>query len=217
MLEFSKGRPPRCLTKYQTTRSANWETVTGADKQELRTAACGEQGFLCVYCERRIRAEEESAFIEHWIPRSTGEGIFTWSNLLAVCRGEVGGTRHCDRSRPANTRLCLQPVRGLGPSPERYLRYRADGEIVAAKAAPAEVERDVAIYLNLNAPHLKRARAAVYDALREALDAEGFSTGAIRRELKRHTIKPGSRLPEQTGIARYQLERWLRKKEMTDS
>lgn len=215
MLEFSKGQPLKCLTKYQTTPGANWDTVQGTDKQELRAAACREQGFLCVYCERRIRAEEKSSFIEHWIPRSTGEGIFTWSNLLAVCPGEVGGTRHCDRSRPANTQLYLQPVSQLGPSPRRYLRYHAGGEIEATKTAPVEVERDIAKYLNLNAPHLKRARSAVYDALREALEAEGFSTGAIRRELRRNTMKPGSKLPEQTEMARYQLERWLRKKEKT--
>jgi uncharacterized protein (TIGR02646 family) len=178
----------------------------------MRLATCRDQGELCVYCERRIRPIEGSTYIEHWQARSTGEGVFRWTNLLGVCSGGSGDVQHCDRARPANTELFLHPVEGLGPSPRRYLKYLAGGELAPTDSAPAEVKRDIK-YLHLNAEPLKRARSVVFDSLRSVLDAEGFSSPALRRELRRHTMEPGKKLPEQSGLARYQLERWLRKKE----
>ena len=216
MLEHAKGKEPPCLTTYRATPGAGWGSVRGADKQQVREAVCRDQGCLCVYCQRRIRPQEGSTFIEHWNPQSTGEEVLAWRNLLGVCSGSTGGEHHCDKARPPGSLLFLQPVEGLGPSPRKFLKYLAGGRLEAHAEAPAEVRRDIDVHLNLNAFNLQRARREVYDLLRQVLGKD-FSVRALREELRRHTASPGGELPEQAGMVRYQLERWLKKKQAARS
>lgn len=209
MLEYPKGKEPRQLVEWQTTPGATWASLDGSCRQEIREKLCRDQGCLCAYCERRIRPEEGGAFIEHWLPRSLGEDELKWSNMVGVCSGRSPETLHCDKSRPPETLLYLHPVQGRGPSPRRYLRYLASGRVEARDGSPEDVGRDIDDYLNLNAPHLQRARKVVYDALRARLTTDSFSPAALKREKQRHTLKPGGKLPEQAELVLYQIDRWL--------
>ena len=103
MLRIRKGSEPACLAELRRTPGATWEAVHGDQKAELRRAALLEQGFLCAYCMRRIGRTDPKghpdADIEHWSPRAAGGHLFSWPNLLAVCKGNFGGKAHCDKSK----------------------------------------------------------------------------------------------------------------------
>lgn len=215
MLEHSKGKEPRCLKTWQATPGADWSSLHGDDKQTIREAVCRDQGGLCAYCERRIQAKEGSTFIEHWHPRSTGERALLWRNLLGVCSGKTGDVCHCDKTRLANSLLFLNPVAGEGPSPRSHLRYPASGRIEPREGAPPEVRRDIDEHLNLNAAPLVRARKVILGELIVLLERQQFSRSALKRELERHTLQAGAKLPEQAEAVRYQVERWLRKKQVS--
>lgn len=215
MLEHSKGKEPRCLKTWQATPGADWSSLHGDDKQTIREAVCRDQGGLCAYCERRIKAIDGSTFIEHWHPRSTGERALLWRNLLGVCSGKTGDVCHCDKARQPNSLLFLNPVAGEGPNPRSHLRYLSSGRIEPREGAPAEVRRDIDEHLNLNAPPLIRHRKVILEELVVRLERAQFSPSALKRELELHTLRAGAKLPEQAEAVRYQIERWLRKKQVS--
>ena len=64
MRRIDKGEPPREIIPYRN------DTRTAFDdfpyKEALRAALVTEQGALCCYCLRRIRASPGHMKIEHW-------------------------------------------------------------------------------------------------------------------------------------------------------
>src|SRR5688500_15632769 len=133
MLRFTKGREPVALAGWRSTPNATWDSGDGSTKDACRRSLSREQGGLCAYCQRRIRADEmaegvPTMHVEHWEPRSTGEMQLTWSNLLGVCNGVSGTARHCDAAR-GDRPLFLHPVEGKGPDPRSFVQYHGDGRI----------------------------------------------------------------------------------------
>ena len=56
------------------------------EKRRLRQVMYGEQGSLCVYCERRIAEGDATPRIDHWRPLSTDPGLaIHWENLYLSC------------------------------------------------------------------------------------------------------------------------------------
>ena len=216
MLRYRKGKTPSCLADLQSTPGAKWSSLGAAERSQIRSALTRDQGGLCAYCQRRLPAEGDAAAahgfrIEHWEARSEELGDFHWRHLLGVCSGDTSAPErmlHCDQKR-GNTPLFLHPVEGEGPSPRQHLRYLGDGTV---RSDDAQAEKDVDKTLNLNAGFLKRARREVVEALRLRLDKKGFSKHAITKELEACALRSGIAAPEQAEVARYYLERWLRKK-----
>jgi uncharacterized protein (TIGR02646 family) len=216
MLRYAKGKAPACLTGWQATRGATWDSLSAAEKGEIREALVRDQGMLCAYCQRRIAAEAPRMKIEHWDARSSGGAYFQWRNLLGVCLGNPAlegapgdPERHCDDAR-GNKPLFLDPVEGPGPSPRSHLKYTGAGE-VRAVGDDSRVQSDINI-LNLNAHRLRRARRDVLDQLRAKLDLKEFSTHQLTSEKEKHTIRHGEKIPEHAEVVLYYVNRWLRRR-----
>lgn len=217
MLRYSKGAPPRCLTTLSATPNTSWDSVHGSQRDEIRVCLVRDQGSLCAYCQRRIRATGGTMKIEHWNARSHGGAHFQWTNLLGACDGvappgfDAFNTAkepryHCDTLR-GNESLFLHPVVGQNHDPRTYLSYTSDGRITATDE---RATRDLGT-LNLNAQHLCRGRKAALDALRQRLDRIGWQSGTLAAELKAIELRAGSAAPEHAEFLRYHLQRWLRK------
>jgi uncharacterized protein (TIGR02646 family) len=126
MRRIEKGNEPACLADLRNTPGADWTTVTGAQKQELRERSFAEQHGLCAYCMSSLPSPPSSATmtIEHFETRARIPArTFDWSNLLGVCLGDVGvkdgesdrrGRFHCDnyrgKLRPDEQDLGLHPA-----------------------------------------------------------------------------------------------------------
>jgi uncharacterized protein (TIGR02646 family) len=218
MLRYPKGPQPGVLTRWQATPNAGWESLPAADKDEVRAAVVRDQGHLCAYCQRRIPTRDGRMKIEHWLAQSEGKDVLRWTNLLGVCLGdesaETGsprGERHCDTAR-GNARLFLHPVEGHGPSPRDHLVYSAEGEVRPRETPQSDVvQRDIDA-LNLNAPRLRRARVAAYDALKQRLEKAGWTAKALRGEHRAAQLQPGIPAPPQCGLVSYLVEGWARKR-----
>ena len=219
MIRHSKGPPPPSLTVAAATPGMTWDGIGAETRDPIRAALVRDQGYLCAYCQRRIDPSVISDTgvhemkIEHWIPRSAGQHHFTWSNLLGVCSGTSATTgadariRHCDTSR-GNTPLFLHPVAGQGGDPRVHVRYTGTGQVEPLAPHP-RVDADIRA-LNLNAPHLRRGRREVLDALRERLQRQGASVHELRKIARRHKLVPGTRTPEHAELVRYYVNKKLR-------
>lgn len=185
MRRIEKGPEPGCLADLRGTPGANWTTVTGAQKQELRERSFAEQHGLCAYCMSKLPNPPSSGSmtIEHFETRAlVPERTFDWSNLLGVCLGDVGVKEggegdlrdrfHCDnyrgKLRPSEQALGLHPA-AFPPDVGSCFSYSIQGEIRANPQLPeprrARTEETID-HLNLNIARLKRNRAEVFEKLR---------------------------------------------------
>lgn len=212
MRRVTKSPEPACLPALRSTPGADWSSVHGTQKQELRDALCRDHAGLCAYSCRWISpTDAQGTRVEHWEARAeVASGTFAWTNLLAVCDGRCGGDpqdEHCDRSRGAQA-LRLHPV--LGPDPEILLRHLADGMIEADAPWRSDLGPTV---LNLNQLTLKRRRKAVIDGVLHKV-AACKSPGELRSLIRAvETLDAQGRLPEYQPTALYQLRRALKKRE----
>ena len=152
MRRIEKGLEPACLADLRGTPGADWSTVTGPQKQELRERSLAEQHGLCAYCMSKLPRppSSESMTIEHFETRAkVPERIFDWSNLLGVCPGDVGVKEgssdlrerfHCDNYRgklhPARQELKLHPA-AFPPDVGSIFSYSTQGEIRVNPQLPA--------------------------------------------------------------------------------
>jgi uncharacterized protein (TIGR02646 family) len=226
MIRYTKGPPPAVLTTIAATRPRReWNDLGREDRDPIRTALVRDQGWLCAYCQSRIKPEDSAAGIsqmkiEHWIPRNPDRdaGIedddhhFLWSNLLGVCPG-VSAERntpvdrnmpHCDTSR-GNATLFLHPVEGRGPDPREHLRYTKDGEVTPS--APNDLVGNDIKALNLNADPLVRARKATFFAAWNDLKRVNFAIGALRKLEQNLQITPGVRARPYAEFLRFHVRK----------
>ena len=64
-----------------------WEKLSGKDKTNVKKSLLQEQGFICCYCQQRIRLDNKT-IIEHFVARDTApEKMFDYENILACCDG----------------------------------------------------------------------------------------------------------------------------------
>lgn len=203
MLRIHKRTPPACITTLQQTPGADWGSVTGEQKAEMRKALLDEQGHLCAYCMRRVSADPSACTVEHWRPRSqAGTDPFHWPDLLLVCDGGGPGAapahQHCDRRR-GNAPLTLHPAH---PSQDvaALLAYEADGRI---RETP-EIKSDITA-LNLNYTRLVTNRRQVMDVV---LQSRGQDATTLRQTLKDwERADSDGKKKEYAGVACYLLRR----------
>lgn len=226
MIRYKKGPPPAVLTTIAAARPRReWNDLGREDRDPIRAALVRDQGWLCAYCQSRIKPEDFAAGtsqmkIEHWIPRNPDPdaGIedtdhhFLWSNLLGVCPGVSAewntavdrNIHHCDTSR-GNATLFLHPVEGRGPDPREHLQYSKDGE-VASSVQNDVVDRDIEA-LNLNTAPLVRARQAAFFAAWNDLKRVNFAIGALRKLEQSLRITPGLRARPYAEFLRYHVRK----------
>lgn len=218
MLPITKGRAPAGLGLLQATPGASWSSVSGEQKEEMRTAAIAEQGGLCAYCMRRIRGERDhkgdvDCTIEHWAARSSGADPFHWPDMLGVCLGKTGHEQHCDRSR-GDKPLRVHPAR---PDLDRLVRYLGDGQIALDSLdekgrIKLNGNSDDVKLLNLNAISIQRSRRQVVEAVLQ--HASSADATRLRELIRRWEARDSDgHLPEYAGVALYFLRRRLRDRE----
>lgn len=226
MIRYTKGSPPVVLTTIAAARPRReWNDLGREDRDPIRAALVRDQGWLCAYCQSRIKPEDSAAGIsqmkiEHWIPRNPDRDTsvedtdhqFLWSNLLGVCPGVSAGrttpadrhATHCDTSR-GNATLFLHPVEGRGPDPREHLQYSRDGEVTSS-VQNDHVDKDIEA-LNLNAAPLVRARKAVFFAAWNDLKRVNFAIGALRKLEQNLQITPGVRARPYAEFLRFHVRK----------
>lgn len=187
MRRIKKGQEPPCLEELRQTPGADWSSVTGKDKQEMREHAWVEQHGLCAYCMSWLQKTDDASMkIEHYETRAGAkEKQFYWNNLLGVCKGDIGveeGEKggdhrfHCDTYRgnliTAHQTLYVHPAQ-FPPDAGVLFSYTLEGEIRPAQGLSPDAQNEVRKTierLNLNIARLKRNRKAVIAAARKELE-----------------------------------------------
>jgi uncharacterized protein (TIGR02646 family) len=221
MLQYPKGPAPSVLTGWQATPNADWDSLSGSDKEKVREALLRDQGYLCAYCQRRIPTKDDRMKVEHWRAQSGGKDKLRWSNLLGVCLGdekaETGspeGEHHCDTARGDAT-LFLHPVEGQGPTARDHLAYTAQGEVRPRETPNQEAVRGDISTLNMNAERLRRQRRAVYEDLKQRLGRAGWTPKALREAYRNASIHPGTPALPHCEVVRHHVARWARQRDLT--
>ena len=71
-----------------------WNTLRGSTKKKLREALLEDQGYICCYCGKRIK-DDDNTRIEHLKPKSNHKHLtFDYANLLASCQGATKNVIH---------------------------------------------------------------------------------------------------------------------------
>jgi len=166
MLYIEKKAPPQAYQKAVATIKGmpGWRSIHNGDtktiraqfdllpKSEIRDALLAEQHYLCAYCMKRIRNNEDGSeavhmSIEHWFPLSQDkERALDYKNFLGVCKGgaDVDGPRNrvlcCDASKGDETSLTVNP---LDKGMMKYIAYRKDGTIYCLSTAGPDTEQRI--------------------------------------------------------------------------
>ena len=208
MRTLRKTKPePSCLKSYRETPGADWSSVHGESRAELRKQLWRDQQGLCAYCQSRIgpstgpdtdtdtdtdeafaKLAESTMTIEHFAARSVDASkTFVWENLLGSCKGTSNGDDHCDKYRGAKP-LPLHPC--IVVKLESHFRYTKTGEIKVTETLSEAQRRDAQAMianLHLNARTLMRNRAEVQESLGRQL-----ARGADPRKLLALAATPRS-------------------------
>lgn len=177
MLYIEKKTPPQAyqnaVAKIKGTPT--WRSIRDGDtkairiqfdllpKAEIRDALLAEQHYLCAYCMKRIRNNEDGAeivhmTIEHRFPLSQDkERALDYKNFLGVCKGgsDISGPRNrilcCDASKSDEACLTVDP---LNKGMMQYIAYNKDGTIYCLPTAGSDtvklIEHDLNEVLRLN-------------------------------------------------------------------
>jgi uncharacterized protein (TIGR02646 family) len=149
---IQKGAPPPEIVPYRKDAQKAFDDFP--HKDAVRAALVAEQGDLCCYCMRRIHANAGRMKIEHWASQNEHpERRFDWTNLLGAC---LGGEGRDARHQTCDTRKGGQAITVL-PTDAHVARVRFSGE-GKVSSSDQEIDRDLAITLNLNETVLVQAR-----------------------------------------------------------
>jgi uncharacterized protein (TIGR02646 family) len=169
MRYIQKGNAPEGIVKYRQKPNANYTGFKRGKKryEETKKALCEEQGYICCYCGREIKCDEQTQ-IEHLYPKSTEEykemQLDYETNLLACCDGGKAN-RHLgliDKTELFCETVKLSKVLPVNPlmkdCQDKFL-YDITGEVVGV-GKDAEVTIKI---LNLNSPIIKNLRKGAID------------------------------------------------------
>jgi hypothetical protein len=157
---------------------------------------------------RRIRAslradQKPDCTIEHCEARGAAGPPFDWTNLVAVCRGDLGGELHCDKSRGMRA-LSLHPA-DPRCDVEALVTFTADGRAHCDRH-PSDIQA-----LNLNHATLVRSRREIVDLVVARLD--GADLTRLHAAEARWASRTGDARPEYAGVALPILRRLIRQRE----
>lgn len=164
------------------------------DKPKLREVMYGEQGFLCVYCERRLSEGASPPQVEHWRPLSAAtEFAIHWNNLYLscstrdTCDGSKGArplkAKDTDPDLPWPTDFAYEDVVGFTSAGYMYVRSDVALDEATRNALELAIDdreeggRRQRAILNLNHPTLREARSAALDSEQARLQG-AFGPGA---------------------------------------
>lgn len=178
MRKIVKGNEPRSLGVYRRTKPTDYKNFR--DKQTLREYLVKEQRGICCYCMGRIKPNESTMKIEHFLSHSGHPNFrLVYSNLFGACLGNMkaNADEHCDtlkKSKKFNYHMCNSV------SIHDEIKYKLNGEIYSdnvqlyneiGKPYYYNDNKDLIKphgILNLNMPELIRVRKSTLDGFIKA-------------------------------------------------
>lgn len=164
-IEKTLKNEPASLKEYRSTPGAGYNDC---NKIDIRLALLNEQGYICAYCNQRIKEGYDNngqpfTSIEHYKAQTDdkiGDELkLNYLNMLGVCNGNKGNPKHlqhCDKSR-GNVELFINPIQ---KDCEQFIKYENDGTIYSDDE---RVDNDLDNILNLNNDRFIKGRKAVMD------------------------------------------------------
>lgn len=200
----------------------------GLDKSKLRQVMYGEQGSLCVYCERELSENDGPPPVEHWRPLSRDpDNALHWDNLYLSCptmdtcdgakKDKCLKANDADPDLPWPTELDYHELVGFTSLGEMYVRDDVDMDDATRRAlelAIGDPQHDGMrrqSILNLNHPTLVAARSAELDREQTRLRQE-FDNGTAtndEREQRAARLLAREQLPAFVSIRVSWLRRTL--------
>lgn len=211
MRAIKKGTEPNSLAQHRSSSSGDYiaDYANYKSMGELRAALVAEQGGICCYCMKRIRATETDMKVEHWACQSDhSDKQLDYGNMLGACLGNEGSPKvaqHCD-TRKANLSLSKNPA-NPADQVESYISFGADGKITASDT---DFDQELNDVLNLNLPWMKTNRKSVLDGFLHTLKGKtGTLTEAYLKKMILHWDGGEGVLREEYCFV---VVYWLRKK-----
>lgn len=164
MRRINKSRPPQELVQYRNEAGASFGSMDRSVKEAVQTALLNEQGWVCGYCQQRIKDIRKMS-IEHHCEQSICNGEngtqdlrLDYRNLMAVCGGDSGnGTLHCDKMKACFNETSGLPM-AISPWNDAHMAAVSYSTSGLVKSSITRHNREMQDILNLNAKHLKKAR-----------------------------------------------------------
>lgn len=194
MKYIRKNREPKELTEHRAQTNANYDNCPTDVKDEIRKSLLKEQGYICCYCQQRIKVTNPDRIgddmkIEHFKPQNIYNGLngkpdltLDYQNMLGACPGVLDqeGT-HCDTHK-GGTEITLSP---LGKRFEDLIKYRkSNGEIYSDNET---INRELNQVLNLNLVTLRDNRKEVLVGIANYLDRK--TRGKWTKPMIEHIIQ----------------------------
>jgi len=211
-----KNQPPRSFETYCNQTGANYNDIDPDVKDDLNEALLNEQGWLCGYCQQKIKDMDRMS-IEHHCEQSICNGQngtvdkrLDYKNMMAVCLGKTGRELHCDSSKATfkvGTGLPIQ----VSPWINAHIagiKYSSVGTIKSFNPNHSR-ELDTILYLNLE--YLKNLRKNIWVLLfKAAQDKNGqVMKDKMRRLTERNVAKLGNKYPEAfPGLYEYMFKKF---------
>ena len=162
-------------------------------KIKLRQVMYGEQGSICVFCERRLAEDLSPPHVDHWRPlRAVPEFAIHWNNLYLSCAtrntcdirkgGQPLKAEDTDPDLPWPTEFAYECVVGFTSGGRMYVRSDVDLSDATRSALELAIDDDWHdgrrrnSILNLNHPSLVEARRASLDSERIRLERKSSKT-----------------------------------------
>jgi len=156
-----KQQEPLDFINWKANANDDWlptfAILSDPEKKIVHTALMKEQGYLCCYCERRLR--DKDSHIEHFKPQNNPDvDPLDFANMLCSCQNQLlkGEPRHCGNLKGG----WFDPILLISPfdaNCETKFRYKLDGSISPAdpndNAAKETIDR-----LGLNISKLRAMR-----------------------------------------------------------
>lgn len=145
----------------------------GDTDNKLKTALLIEQGYLCGYCMKKLRDDNDIS-VEHYISQKKhADSPFStlkhkrmsliYNNMIGVC---INNGEHCDKSRGNTPLKILNPHNRIC---ENLINYNLEGKVIEKKCSKShDIEYDIEL-LKLNCPSLKDLRIALWDDAKRKL------------------------------------------------
>jgi uncharacterized protein (TIGR02646 family) len=211
MRRITKSSAPGSFITFSRQQEARFEGLDKDTKLDLKMSLLNEQGWICGYCQRRIR-DVNRASIEHFCEQSIcKERGLDYKNLMAVCSGIHGTMAHtCDKSKSkfsANSGLPIEVCPWID-SHMQAISYNSGG-VIKSKFDRHTSEIDK--ILNLNLEILRDLRQNKFTSVfKEVKDLTGQKQkDKLRRILKRDLEKDGFKFTSDfPGLSEYMMNRF---------
>ncbi|WP_295053449.1 hypothetical protein [Sulfuricurvum sp.] len=166
MISIVKGREPSSLQHYRLQPNAEYDGSQFTPvKVDIRTQLLREQGYICAYCMQRIVDNQFITKVEHWHCQDNyPKEQLSYSNMLAVCSGNIQGCIHCD-TKKTNYDIKYNPAESTHRI-ESKIKYSTNGKI---ESIEADFDHQLNNILGLNCSRLVKNRKEIIDAVREGL------------------------------------------------